>query len=146
MKTKQELENNFHWWITCIPDRIESLKHLLPKDISSKLNFTLESLNVLGKFLVQNETLESIQSKKELWDCLASYIGVVYEKNLDKAKWSMELEDDKNIYYGIPTLRTDVLTNFSPYNEITTMLDRKRPDYLFALTKRHIELQIPKQN
>jgi hypothetical protein len=142
MKSKQELEDSFHWWVTCIPDNIEKLNYLIPKSVNLKLDYSIDSLDIIGRYLVEAETLESIQKKKDLWDSLASYIGVVYEKKLPTAKWRVELEDEKNIYYGIPALRTEVMTNFIPHYEITTMLDRKRPDFLSAITKKHMGLQI----
>jgi len=33
MKNKQELENQFEWWITSIPDKIIFLKKILPNEI-----------------------------------------------------------------------------------------------------------------
>ena len=141
MKSKKELEKDFHWWITCIPDKINLLEELAPKEFYGKLDYSLDSLNELGKYLVGNYSIDKLMENTELWDAFASYVGVVYEKNVPTAKWRVELDDEKNIYYGVPALRTAGHTNFYPRYEITAMLDRKRPDFLFEITKRHIKMQ-----
>lgn len=141
MKSKQELEDDFHWWITCIPDNIDKLEFLIPKDLYDNLDYSIDSLISIGSFIIDNETVETIMKKSDLWNGIASYIGVVYEKNVPTAKWTVGLEDEKNLYYGIPALRTDGMTNFYPLYEITAMIDRKRPDFLYAITKKHTELQ-----
>lgn len=141
MKTRQELEDNFDWWITSIPDKINRLEELIPKEIFVKLDYTLESFNVLGKYIVETSNIESLQNNKELWDYYASYVGTTYRRNVPTAKWFIELNDEKNIYYGIPALRTTIKTTFVPHYEITVMLDRKRPDFLAVITQKHIQLQ-----
>lgn len=141
MKSKQEIENDFEWWITCIPDKIERLEKLLPANLYGKLDYSLNSLGLLGEYICDNiPNIESLEQNKELWDCFASYIGTTYRRNVPTAKWRVEL-DEKNIYYGVPALRTNANTNFYPKYEITAMIDRKRKDFLEAITKRHIELQ-----
>jgi hypothetical protein len=142
MKSKQELEDEFDWWITCIPDKLDRLEELIPAEIFKKLDFTLESFNVLGKYIVDTTDQNSIQKEKELWDCFASYVGTTYKRIVPTAQWHLELDDEKNLYYGVPILRTKSKSTFVPHYEITTMLDRNQPDFLFVITKRHIQLQL----
>jgi hypothetical protein len=141
MKSKKELEEDFHWWISSIPDKIISLEDLIPPELFLKLDYSVESLDNIGDFLITNASVQSIRNHKDLWDAIASYIGAVYEKHVPSAKWYLELEDEKNIYYGIPILKTSAFTTFAPHYEITTMLDRRRADFLSAITKKHIQLQ-----
>jgi len=141
MKNKYELKEDFHWWITCIPDNIDELAFLIPKELHGTLDYSVKSLIDVSNFLIKSETVESIMKKPNLWNGLASYVGVVYEKNVPSAKWRVELDDENNLYYGVPALRTNQMTNFCPLYEITTMLDRKRPDFLYAIIRNHIELQ-----
>ena len=112
-------------------------------ELFEKLDYSVDSLLVIGEFLVDNYSIESLTSDVHKWDAFASYAGVVYEKQVPTAKWRVELDDEKNIYYGVPSLRTKGNTNFYPKYEITAMLDRKRKDFLQAITQRHIELQSP---
>lgn len=143
MKSKKELEEDYHWWVTCIPDNLDSLENILPSELYQQLDYSIDSLGKIGEYLVANYTNEVLMADIEKWDAFASYIGAVYEKNVPTAKWRVELEDEKNIYYGVPALRTKGNTNFYPKYEITAMLERKRIDFLQAITKRHIELQTP---
>jgi hypothetical protein len=143
MKSNKELEDDYHWWITCIPDNLDFLESILPSELYQTLDYSIDSLGKLGEYLVDNFTNESLMSNIQNWDAFASYVGVVYEKNVPTAKWRVELEDDKNLYFGVPALRTKGNTNFYPKYEITAMIDRKRSDFLLAITKRHIALQTP---
>lgn len=142
MKSKQELEDNFDWWITCIPDKVNRLEELIPVDIFKRLDYSLESFSFFGKYICDTiQSINDLKNEGELWDCYASYIGTTYRRNVPTAEWFIELEDEKNVYYGVPALRTEAKTTFVPMYEISAMIDRKRPDFLLALTKRHIELQ-----
>ena len=51
MKSREELENDFEWWITCIPDKIELLGDLIPKNIYKKLDYSVESFEVIGEYI-----------------------------------------------------------------------------------------------
>lgn len=142
MRNKQDAENDFEWWITCIPDKINRLEELLPANVFNKLDNSLDSLALLGEYICDTiHSNELLKQNEELWDCLASYVGTTYRRNVPTAEWRIELEDEKNIYFGVPALRTKSNTNFYPKYEITAMIDRKRKDFLQAITKRHIELQ-----
>ena len=49
MSTVQEKRDQFEWWLTCIPDKVEALIDRLPPEVGSKLNYSLESLSLLEK-------------------------------------------------------------------------------------------------
>jgi hypothetical protein len=51
MINRKEKEDQFEWWITCIPDKIVSLKRRLPQELSIKLDHSLESLDLLENYL-----------------------------------------------------------------------------------------------
>jgi len=50
-----------------------------------------------------------------LWDCYASYVGTTYRRNVPTAKWHVELEGEKNVFYGVPALHTEAKNNFRAY-------------------------------
>ncbi len=142
MRSKQDVENDFEWWITCIPDKIMRLEQLLSANLFSKLDYSLDSLTILGEYICDTiQSVESLKQNEELWDCLASYVGTTYRRNVSTAEWRIELDDEKNIYFGVPALRSQGNTNFYPKYEITAMIVRRRKDFLMAITKRHIEQQ-----
>lgn len=96
----------------------------------------------MGKYICDTvQSIENLKKREGLWDCYASYVGTTYRRIVPTAEWHVELEDEKNVYYSVPALRTKAKTTFVPIYEISTMLDRKRSDFLLALTKRHIEFQ-----
>lgn len=141
MKSKQELEDDFEWWITCIPDKIEKLEELLSKDIFSQLDYSISSLDILEKYLIENSSFEEIQKDKELWDCCASYLGRTYKRNIPNSKWFVELDNEKNIFYGVPILRIPNKIDFEPHSYISTALDRKKGNLWSTALTRHIELE-----
>lgn len=97
-RKKEVLEEKFNWWITFIPDKIVALEEKLPENIKDKLDFSVTSLDILEKYLVENYTLEGMIQDKEMWDYCASYIGYTYKKNIFKAEWHIDLNDKKNIF------------------------------------------------
>ncbi|GAB5417727.1 MAG: hypothetical protein Crog4KO_27130 [Crocinitomicaceae bacterium] len=60
------LEEDFHWWVTCVPDKIDLLNELLSKEVNVSLDFTSESLIELGNFLIQSESIETLEKKTEV--------------------------------------------------------------------------------
>ncbi|MDI9881121.1 hypothetical protein [Flectobacillus longus] len=137
MKSKQELEDGYHWWITCIPDKIDRLEELLPKELYSTMDYTISSLDILEKFLLERFTIQDMINESELRDCLACYLGVVYEKNISQARWYVELENEKDAFYGVPILRVPNKLTFEPHSYITTLLDRKKGNLLSTIIERH---------
>ena len=82
MRSKQDIENDFEWWITCIPDKINRLEGLISKDIFEKLDYSIEALNILEEYLLSKYTFEQVKNNPELHDCLASYLGTTYRRNI----------------------------------------------------------------
>lgn len=137
MKSKQELEDDYHWWITCIPDKIDRLEELLPKELYSIMDYSISSLDILEKFLLERFTIQDMINESELRDCLATYLGVVYEKNISQARWYVELENEKDAFYGVPILRVPNKLTFEPHSYITTLLDRKKGNLLSTTIEKH---------
>ena len=138
MSTRNEKEEQFDWWITCIPDKILALKKQLPKAVSDKLDFTLTSLDTLEKYLLEEYTFESIQIDKGFWDGCASYLGYVYKLNIPDSEWYIELEDEKDVFYNKPSLRIKNKANFVPHAYITTAIDRGSGNFISTIINNHI--------
>lgn len=137
MRSKHDIEDNFEWWITCIPDKINRLEELIPKDIFGKLDYSIESFNVLEEYLLSKYTIKQVKNNPELHDCLASYLGTTYRRNIQKSEWYVELENEKDAFYGIPILRVSNLITFEPHSYVTTLLDRKKGNLLSSTLERH---------
>ena len=137
---KEEMEITFNWWITCIPDKINFLKKYI-EDFNLNINivdYSLESLNQLESYLIENYSIESIKSDEDLFDSIASYIGTVYKKNIPQSKWFVELNDTKYIYFNKPELIVEKLTSFQPHSYITTAIDRKKGDLWSTVILKHL--------
>ena len=136
MDVKKEKEDQFEWWITCIPDKIIALKKRVPGSVV--LDNSLSSLNGLEDYLLQNFTLKSIQEDKVMWDSCASYLGQTYRKNVQGAEWYIELENERNVFYNMPSLRTNELY-FVPHSYITTLFERRKGNFLSSAIEKHIK-------
>lgn len=138
MNTRQENEDQFDWWITCIPDKIIALKKNLPEEISIRLDCSIQSLDVLEKFLLDNFSIDDLQRDKELWDRCASYVARTYKKNIANSEWYIELDDDKNVFYNKPSLRVVDKFNFVPHSYVTAALDRKQGNFISTIINKHL--------
>jgi len=137
-KEKVEKEEQYNWWLTCIPDKIISLQKKLPDYIKDKLDCSITSLDVLENYLLENYTMESLMRDKNMWDECASYIGNTYKKNIPNAKWYIDLDNKRNIFYNMPCLQIVNKINFVPHSYVTTLLDRKEGNLLSTIVKNHI--------
>lgn len=132
MSSIQEKRDQFQWWLTCIPDKVETLHDELPSQISSKLDYTLDSLQMLENYLIQNYTVDIIMKRKDLWDALASYVGTSFRRLIANSEWYIELDNEHDIFYNKPVLITknSLFPPISPHSSITTLLDRKKGTHL----------------
>lgn len=138
-KSLNERDDQFHWWITCIPDKIIELKRKVPVEISVQMNYSIESLDILEGYTLNNYSLDELKNEKQFWDSLASYVGVVYEKNVKGSRWSIEIENEKDIFFNMPILKVENKFNFQPHSYVTAMLDRKKGNFLSTIVKKHME-------
>jgi hypothetical protein len=58
--SKKEQQDQFEWWITCIPDKIEFLKKNIPLEVATKLDSTIESMDYLESYLLQYYSIEKL--------------------------------------------------------------------------------------
>lgn len=137
---KRIKKEGFEWWITCLPDRIEELQ----QKVEIPLNESLDSLDDIEKFIIENFSVEFLKSNegKEVLDQLASYIGSTIKKLVPNSKWHIELEDESDIYYSIPSLRSDNHPAISPYILPITIASKKKE----GLLRRKIENRIANAN
>ncbi|MFN8437345.1 MAG: hypothetical protein U0V72_06840 [Cytophagales bacterium] len=108
-------EESFNWWLTIMPDQLLYL-NLFPKEVRNKLDYSIESLDVLEKYIIENYTMEELEDSafKTMVDICARYIGETYIRNMVDLKWDMER--DKGYYMeGHPCIvRNDKTKSFPP--------------------------------
>jgi len=136
-----EREERFEWWITCIPDRIEELKKNIPKSISEKLDLSIMSINILENYIIDTYKAEFLKSNKGsvLLSQLASYIGQVIKNVLPDAKWYIELNNETDIYFGLPVLKFKENVSLSPYHLPLTAIAKNKKDLISSKIIRRLD-------
>jgi hypothetical protein len=128
-KEKEEKLENFKTWITFIDDRVNDWKKEIPEDIVKQLDWSLESLHEVERYILNNYTREHIlnQENKKAIDALASYIGETFRLHLPNARWNLELDDKRNIDFNTPTIVTNPPAGapISPFPMILRILNDK---------------------
>ena len=137
---KERKKVDFESWITFLPDKISELKRILPRELSDKLDLSHSSLVELEGYLLSNFNYDDITKaeNKNLVDCLAAYVGSTFKMSWKQAYWGIELDDEKQLYFGVPVLKfkDQPLPPVSPYHTITTAMDRKKGDIMQLILKR----------
>ena len=143
---KQALSNrdDFEYWLSNIDEEIDFLLEIVPKEINSELDFSVNSLEVLESWILKKyksteQMLMKTQTKRV--NSIACYIGETFRKNIG-GKWDIKLEDKKFVFFGIPIL-TNFLQESSPFCPLalaTTTADRTTGSFL----KNILQIQINK--
>lgn len=148
-REKNRRRKDFEAWITFIPDEVIELKKMLPKEVAEMLDYSEKSLDLIEKYLLQNHSSENfiVEENKILIDRLARYVGSTFRRSLPNGYWDIELDDEKDAFFTLPVIKvTDSkLAPFSPHSLITTLLARKRGDFLSTILKNSKKM-LEKQN
>lgn len=125
---KKQKEEDFMMWITFLPDRVIEFKQKLPPETSQLLDESPDSLEVIETYIINNYNLDSFQSSNnnEFVVGFISYIGEVFQKNLPNAKWTINLDNEDDIIYKHPAIRSDKFAPFSPFELLLPMFHYKR--------------------
>jgi hypothetical protein len=105
---KKEKLENFHEWITFTDDRVYAWMKELSDDVRSRLDWGVDSLDVLERYILDNYTREALRDErnKAAIDAIASYMGETMRRNLPNGKWRIELDDERNLHFNVPTVTT----------------------------------------
>ncbi len=110
METERDKEKKFESWIAGMSNRIDEwIECVPPSDLS--FNFSIESLDNLERFLIDNYAVEDLENEanRMALDGAVSYIGETIINVLRESRWVIYLDDESNIYFGLPC----VLTKYS---------------------------------
>jgi hypothetical protein len=134
-------EENYVWWLTIMADELPRLC-LLPKAVRSALDFSIESLDILEKYILDNYTLEEMRDYKNKYarDLFSRYVGETFRKNIPNMRWAFEFSDKKNIFYGLPVIQENdgPTTPMAPSFFVTALIDRQQGDYLSSILRANI--------
>jgi uncharacterized membrane protein (UPF0182 family) len=98
-------EDNYTWWLNIMPDEMPRLS-ILPKEIRDRLDYSLDSLDVIERYILSNYTVDELKDRRNKFarDLFVRYIGETFRKNVPDLYWSFEAENEKDAYFGIPVL------------------------------------------
>lgn len=127
---KKEKRENFEAWIETIDERLSDWFSTLKPELRSLLDYTPASLDEIEKYLINKYELNDLRDpeNKHDIDAVASYIIKVFFLNWPKPKYTIELDDEKNILFNRPAIMTNpgIGMAFSPYQILPSTLNSKR--------------------
>ena len=129
---KAEQLELFDSWLWDIPNALERFKNRMPKEIQDKLDFSIQSLDIVENHLLDNyETIEQIKNEPSyILDGYAVYVGETFRNVLKNDKvnqWELMLEED-NVYYLLPVINVSGFVD-CPLTLCTACIDRRWGNY-----------------
>lgn len=136
------MREDFENWLFQMDEALDKFKSSLPSEMSSKLDYSIDSLDVLEKWMLEkfdNHTELLDKKNKTLQDQISRYIGETFRKKL-KCKWDIQIDDPKFAFYGLPILVEKDTSNtiVCPYTLSTTVISRKKHNFLSTILKNKI--------
>jgi len=128
-------EKVFKIWTHATKEKIEVWRqNLIHNGVKSNLDFTLDSLQWVEEYLLNNYTIDCLkdQSYYQELDRIVSYIGETIKKLMTNSIWKIFLDDSSNLYYGLPTILTKYSGAISPHFLIREILTLKTNDVLIT--------------
>jgi hypothetical protein len=134
----------FEIWLQRTSDRLEYLFTTVPERVQNQLAFSLQSLDVLEKWLLDKyPDLETARDMNEypLIDAVGTYVGETFRKQFG-GKWTIELEDQENAYLVIPgitgfrSIRVPPIAY--PRTWVTASIDRRVGNFIRGQTERYL--------
>lgn len=130
MFNKEEKRENFEAWVATIDERILDWFQSLSKEKICLFDYSIDSLDEMEKYLINNYSLEDLRDVKNKIsiDAAASYIIKVFSIHWESHEFKIELDDEKNILFNRPSIITvpEIGMAFSPYQILPSTLNLKR--------------------
>ena len=121
---------NFNAWVELIEDRIEDWFATLSKEVKSKFDYSIDSLDEIEKYLIENFELESLnnENNKNEFDAICSYVIKVFKLKWPNSEYVIELNDKSNVLYNRPAVITNpkIGMAFSPFQFLPSIINLKR--------------------
>lgn len=114
-QSKPITRDEFDTWVFQMDDVLDEFLAGLPAAVSTQLDYSLDSLDVLEKWILENyPSVKDLEKEDAVLpsDSFARYIGETVQKNLG-GYWDIDLENDKNPYYNLPVI-VEYKENASP--------------------------------
>ncbi len=130
----------FEYWLDYMDDALEEFFAYLPEDVTTKLDYSIESLDVLEAWLLERyPVFDAIRQETDplILDGAARYIGETFRKWIG-GQWMVDLKD--NAYDGLPYIADfDVgMLPFCPLTFATASTDRRWGDFISSILRKKI--------
>lgn len=137
---KNVKQDNFIEWTTFIEDRVDQWSVNLSKEIIETLDYSPESLKVIESYILSVFSIESvsdIKNKKEI-DAVISYYAETLRRNLPDSIWYLDLDDEDNIYFNLPSIKTPIGFPISPYSLIKRIINKNKGTFLYDFYEKRL--------
>ncbi len=140
MHTREELET----WIATLEDAREELEQL----VGVELGLEPEALDVLEAFLLKR--YPSIAAaltldQRGVIDAASRHVGLALILNVEGARWDIDLENERNVYYRYPIIALPDGSQECPLMLATAALDRRTGTYMSEVVTNIAEDCAPKK-
>lgn len=135
MSNQQSKQDDFEVWLIEMDAALERFLPTVEKKMNAKLDYSIDSLKILENWIKSNyQTIDEIKKETAHLDGCARYVGEVIRKQLN-GKWTIDLEDDKNVFYRLPVVEGRGYHD-CPLRLITTSIVRAKDDFIFGNVKK----------
>lgn len=129
----------FEHWLAHMDDALEEFKASLPAEVARKLDYSIESLDVLERLLLDRyDSFEAAQrsGNSKFFDGCARYVGETVRKHVG-GKWNIVLDDKKNAHYGVPRLEgfRVSMSPMAPLHMCKAATDRRKGNYISGVIR-----------
>jgi hypothetical protein len=105
----------------------------LAEMVGAELSTDITSLDTLEAFLLKRypdpDAILRLNERAVL-DASARHVGLIMLLHIDGAEWTIDLEDEDNVYYRLPIIRFSDGAEECPLTMVTASLDRRTGHYL----------------
>jgi hypothetical protein len=128
--------DQFEFWLMEMDNAIEKFVNSASPEFHDKLDNSDESLSIVEQWLVSkysNPKDTRPESEAIFLDGAARYVGEIFRVRT-KSKWRIELNDKKQVFYGIPHLQGGSLkAPLCPLTTVTASTDRRTGNYFMTI-------------
>jgi hypothetical protein len=136
---KQTSRDDFEYWLADMDDALDRFLGSLPEQIRSRLDFSVESLNVLESWIIDtypDPKAMMAPGESERLGGTARYIGETI-RNVVGGYWDIDLKNRNNVYFGLPQVTgfSSTPTPECPLSLATATADRRSGKYLSTIVE-----------
>jgi hypothetical protein len=137
----EDKREQFEYWLAHMDDGLEEFMRTLPPDVARKLDYSIGSLDVLERLLLERyDSFEAAQASgdSKFFDGCARYVGETVRKHMG-GKWTIVLDDKKNAHYGVPSLIDFKvpMPPMAPLHMCKSATDRRKGNFISGVVRNY---------